>query len=117
MALKNINMDSVVRGVLEARAGMLQGLLDVADAKVKELGLSGGKAVAEVAKHRRGPQKGQPKGSSNFNGRSIVGWIESITAGDTPELTQAHADLLTMHATLLSRGMRPTPQDEAKPLS
>lgn len=109
MALKNIHLDSVVRGILDANKGTLQAAADVADAKVKELGLTGGKAVEEAAKHRRGPDKGKFKGSSNFNGRNLIGWIESIPAGDTDEVKQAHADLLTVHATLLSRGLKPQP--------
>lgn len=109
MALKNIHMDSVIRGILDANKGTLQAALDIADARVKELGLSGGKAVEDVARHRRGPQKGQPKGSGNFNGRGLIGWIESVPAGEEPEVKQAHADLLTVHATLLSRGLKPQP--------
>lgn len=106
MALKNIHMDSVLRGALETRADNLKGILEVAEAKAKELGLEGGNAVTAVAKHRRGPDKGQPKGSSNFNGRSLVGWIESIPAelpGAEDSRLEACANLLTLIATIKGR--------------
>lgn len=125
MALKNINLDSVIRGLLDARADLCQGILDAADAKVKECGLSGGTAHTAVATHRRGPQKGMPKGSSNFNGRSVLGFIESVPAkaadgsddASKAELSKAHEGLLAIHATLLGRGLKPTPPDKSAALT
>jgi hypothetical protein len=80
MALKNINMESVLRGVLETRAENLSGILETGSAKLAELGVEAGKPVSSVARHegRRNPLRGQLKGSANFNGRSVIGWIESI---------------------------------------
>jgi hypothetical protein len=113
MALRNVNMVSVLRGVLETNKENLRGVLETALAKATELGLdaAGGKAVTKVAVHegRKNPLRGQPIGSSNFNGRSVLGWIESIPAvafedaAEEAVRQQAISDLQTLIATCKAR--------------
>jgi hypothetical protein len=111
MALKNLNFDSAIRGILETRTDALGGIHAAATAKLEELGVTPTPAAAVRATpvHRRGPEKGAVKGSSNFNGMSIVGWIESIAkpADDASEADKAAYDdavkkLLILHATVVS---------------
>ena len=107
--MKNINFDSAIRSVLEAEGPKLKNILDAATAKLEALGLSPNLSLAKTrpAKHGRGPNKGLTKGSENFNGRSLLGWIESVPAlggdDDQTEVATAQGQLITLHATLAAR--------------
>jgi hypothetical protein len=110
VALKNIHFDSVIRGILQSRPDSLHSLLEAATKKLAEIGLEANpqKAVSSVAVHKRGANKGQPKGSDNFNGLSLLGWIDSVPAvvpGEpaSPEVLDAQDKLVAIHATLAAR--------------
>jgi hypothetical protein len=110
MPLRTLHFDSAIRGVFESPVEALDALYQACKDKMAECGLAANlaKAATAVPKHGRGPEKGQAKGSSNFNGRSILGWIESVPvtpAGQTPdiEVAAAYANLIALHATLAKR--------------
>jgi hypothetical protein len=105
MAIKHVHFDSVIRGVLEARTESLRGLHVAATEKLAALGVKPNASAAvrtTAVRGGRGPDKNVPKGSSNFNGMSVIGWVESISEpghpgdGATPEQLAAYnADLAT----------------------
>ncbi len=127
MALRNLNFDSAIRGILEQKPANCTGLLEQATAQLAKCKLSAdpGKAVTSVKLHegRRNPERGKPVGSENFNARSIGEWIENVpetvpevdpkepaTKETADAVKAAHTHLVAIHATLASRN----PQAAAK---
>ena len=102
MPLKNIHFDSAIRGAVQAKSEMLQGIFDSATAKLAECGLTpdAGLACRAVPKD----EAGRAKGSENFNGRNVLAWIENIPAvAESAEEQDAHRQLLILHATIAAR--------------
>ncbi len=124
MALRNLNFESAIRGVLDQKPTDCDDLLTVTSAKLVECGLSPnlGKPHAKAFVHggRRNPLRGQPMGSENFNARSLNDWVLSVPAtvpevlpSDNPEhgiskeiaaaVALAHTQLVALHATVAAR--------------
>ena len=124
MALRNLNFESAVRGILDQKPTGCDDLLTLASDKLKECGLSAdvGKALSKPVEHagRRNPLRGQPMGSENFNARALNEWVENIPAvvtdvlpEDHPEhgisketaaaVAKAHEQLVAIHATCAAR--------------
>ena len=124
MALRNLNFESAVRGILDQRPTGCDDLLALASAKFTECKLSAdlSKALTKPVAHggRRNPLRGQPMGSENFNARALNEWAENIPAvvpevlpTDHPEhgisketaaaVAKAHEQLVAIHATCAAR--------------
>lgn len=131
MALRNLNFDSAIRGILAANTSVATGMLIVATEQLAKCGLKFDLAHGSdhPARHKRGPEAGQFKGSDCFNERNILDWIESVPAtvpavlattdpeyGISKEVAAAsdlaRKQLIKIHATLAK--MNPVAWDKLK---
>jgi len=97
----NINFESVIRAAKEGGVDSCKSLLAACDAKLATLKIEAdsGKEVTGLSRYGRGPQKGQPKGSEQYNWRSFTDWVNSVDGKDQAELDK----LLALQATLSAR--------------
>lgn len=130
MALRNIDLTSVIRCICTGHPEQFKALAEECAAKMKECGLKhdAGAAVSKAPKFggRRTLAanpclKGRLQGSGDLNGRSLIDWVKSIeplpdTLIPAPaegeevsaeymaqcEMQAAHENLVTVHATLLA---------------
>jgi hypothetical protein len=119
MALRHLNFDSAIRGILAGSTGPLVNLLALATIRLRDVGLEPNlsEAITAPARHRRGPEKGSHRGADGFDERGIMLWIESVPAtvpdvlpDDHPEhgiskeiaamSVAARENLVKIHATL-----------------
>ena len=113
MALRNLNLVSVVRSIQQSKHDTLDAIVAVAAAKIAECQLKpeDGKARTKMDRHGRsapGHLKGCVMDAGGINVRAIVDWIESVpatAAGHKPtkEVADAYEALLTIHATAKAR--------------